>query len=65
MDRFNIFPSSSLVSELNNLKGGEALIDNNDNIIGFRNAKFVSDGLNSIHSNTSFNKLNSIHDIFQ
>ena len=59
-----IFPSSSLISELNNLRKGEALIDNNDNIIGFRNAKFVSNGLNFIHSNTSFNKLNSIHDIF-
>ena len=59
-----IFPSSSLISELNNLRKGEALIDNNDNIIGFRNAKFVSDGLNFIHSNTSFSRLNSIHDIF-
>ena len=59
----NILPSSSLVTELNSLRVGEALAKKGE-IFAFRSRSSSDKKLNIIDSNSSFNKLENIWDIF-
>ena len=56
-------PSQSLVTELNSLRIGEALEKDGD-IIAFRKSNFCTLKLNIIDSNSSFNSLNNLCEIF-
>ena len=56
-------PSPSLVTELNSLRFGEALISNGK-IIAFRTNTFNSEGLNLVDSNASYVFIENISEIF-
>ena len=58
-----IFPSQTLITELNSLRIGEALAKNGT-IFAFRNSTFTRDKLNIIDSNASFNSIENLWDIF-
>jgi UDP-N-acetylglucosamine diphosphorylase/glucosamine-1-phosphate N-acetyltransferase len=56
-------PSQALLSELNSLRIGEAL-EKNGEIVAFRNSTFNTKKLNIIDSNSNFNSIKNICDIF-
>ena len=58
-----IFPSQTLITELNSLRIGEALAKNGT-IFAFRNSTFTTDKLNIIDSNAVFNSIENLWDIF-
>ena len=58
-----VLPSRVLVTELNNLRSGEALAKDGK-IIAFRNNVFSKDKLNIIDSHSAFNSIKSLCDIF-
>jgi UDP-N-acetylglucosamine diphosphorylase/glucosamine-1-phosphate N-acetyltransferase len=59
----NILPSPALVTELNSLRIGEALAKKGE-IFAFRNSSSSNKKLNIIDSNSIFNKLENVWDIF-
>ncbi len=58
-----IFPSKALITELNSLRIGEVL-ERKGKVIAFRNKTFNTNKLNIIKSNSVFNFINNLSDIF-
>ena len=58
-----LLPSKDIVTEIKSLRVGEVL-KKESIILAFRNSEFSSDELNNVESNSDFNFLSSITDIF-
>jgi len=58
-----VFPNQALITELNNLRIGEALVKSGE-VIAFRNSNFNLQKLNIIDSNVSFNSIENLCDVF-
>ena len=58
-----IFPTQSLITELDSLRNGEAL-EKNGEIFAFRNNTFDTNKLNVIESNSTFDFISNLSDIF-
>ena len=58
-----ILPSQSLITELNSLRIGESL-EKDGEVIAFRNSIFETSKLNLIYSNSSFNTIKNLWEIF-
>jgi UDP-N-acetylglucosamine diphosphorylase/glucosamine-1-phosphate N-acetyltransferase len=58
-----VFPNQALITELNNLRIGEALVKSGE-VIAFRNSTFNLQKKNIIDSNVSFNSIENLCDIF-
>ena len=59
----SILPSQDLVTEINSLRKGE-LLKKGDLIIAVNNHKFDTSKLNEIESNSIYNRINDLWDIF-
>jgi len=57
------FPSQALITELNSLRTGEALVKDGE-MIAFRNSTYDTQKLNIIDSNSVFNFIDNLWDIF-
>tara|TARA_B110000438_G_scaffold120196_1_gene117332 strand:+ start:4880 stop:6067 length:1188 start_codon:yes stop_codon:yes gene_type:complete len=58
-----VLPSKDVITEIKSLRRGEVLKKESE-VIAFRNSEFSSGKLNSVESNSEFNFINSITDIF-
>ncbi|MBT5858718.1 MAG: glucose-1-phosphate thymidylyltransferase [Flavobacteriales bacterium] len=59
----SVLPNDDVITEISSLRKGEILVKN-EVVIAINNHDFVTDNLDKIECNTSFNKINDLWDIF-
>ena len=62
MDKYSVLPNDDLLTEINSLRKGEVLKKYSEVIIN--NHEFSIENLDEIESNSVFNKVNDLCDIF-
>ena len=63
MDKCSVLPNYDLLTEINSLRKGEILKKSSE-VIAVKNHEFNTESLDEIESNSTFNKVNDLWDIF-